>query len=90
MVYFDIATEAETSATVGEVLNTGRIFVKASLENLPDRSVFELYISARDTGEKPHLIGYSRVRILVNKGVQDLTPKWDINMAPRAEIPEVT
>lgn len=87
-LYFNIETVDQTSARVGEVLKIGRIYVQRSLESLPDRSLFELTIQARDRGNPPTVPGQCKVYITVSKGVQDLKPKWDETLPVRVEIPE--
>lgn len=67
----------------------GRIFVRSSLENLPDRAMFVLTVNARDRGNPPTLPGSCKVIITVSKGVQDLKPKWDERIPARVQIEEV-
>lgn len=89
LVYFGIETVDMTSSRPGDVLRRGKIYVKRSLENLADRSIFELTVLAKDNGQPPLPAGTSTVRITVSKGVQDLKPKWDEGQPTRVTIPEV-
>lgn len=87
--YFGIETEDQLTNNFGEVFQLGRIFVRSSLENLPDRAMFVLTVNARDRGNPPTLPGSCKVIITVSKGVQDLKPKWDENLRARVQIEEV-
>lgn len=89
LIYFGIETVDMTSSRPGDVLRRGRIFVKRSLQNLADRSLFELTVLAKDSGDPPLPAGTSTVRITVSKGVQDLKPKWDELLPTRVTIYEV-
>jgi len=89
LLYFGMNTVDMASSRPGDVLRRGRIYVKRSLENLADRSLFELVVLAKDSGQPPLDAGRSIVRITVSKGVQDLKPKWDEQLPTRVEVSEV-
>ncbi|KAL4240787.1 hypothetical protein ACF0H5_001575 [Mactra antiquata] len=88
LAFFGIETIDEQSAEIGKVLKIGRIFVRRSLKNLADRSLFEMIVYARDKGTPRLAPGVCRVKIIVSKGVQDLKPKWDERLLSRVQIPE--
>ncbi|XP_052263415.1 protocadherin Fat 3-like isoform X3 [Dreissena polymorpha] len=85
--YFGIETVNVVSSRLGENLKRGRIFVRRSLESLPDRKIFSFDVFARDKGTSPKQ-GQSKVKITVSKGVQDLKPKWNDTMPSKIQIPE--
>jgi len=87
--YFGIQTEDVSSSRPNEILKRGRIFVRRSLENLADRTVFDMRIRAQDKGVPTLEPGFCRVLITVSKGVQDLKPKWDDLLSSRVYINEV-